>query len=153
MKLSKKGEYALKALIELAIDYDKGITVTLIQNIAEKEDIPPRYLEQILLRLKNSGILKSKRGVGGGYALNRPPENISLGDVMRVVEGPVSSLSSFKVSSNRGDLDDVSSGLYSVIKEVDDAIIEIVDNISLKDMAQRTFDMVEERKGVLNYAI
>jgi len=153
MKLSKKGEYALKALIELAIDYDKGIAVTLIHNIAEKEDIPPRYLEQILLRLKNSGILKSKRGVGGGYGLNRSPENISLGDVMRAVEGPVSSLSSFKVSSNRGDLDNVSFGLYSVIKEVDDAIIEIVDNISLKDMAQRTLDMVEERKGVLNYAI
>ena len=86
MKITKKGEYALKALIELAINYDKGISVTLINDIAGHENIPPKYLEHIMLNLKNSGILTSKRGVGGGYTLSRPPAEISLGEILRTVE-------------------------------------------------------------------
>ena len=92
MRISKKGEYALKALIELAINYAKGTTVTLNSDIAERENIPPKYLEQILRNLKNAGILVSRRGVGGGYSLTRPPERISLGEIIRVVEGPLAPL-------------------------------------------------------------
>ncbi|NQT90002.1 MAG: Rrf2 family transcriptional regulator [Candidatus Omnitrophica bacterium] len=151
MKLSKKTEYALKALIELAINHGKGIDVTLISDIAERENIPPRYLEQILLRLKNSGILFSKRGVGGGYALNRPPEEISLGSIIKEVEGPLSSFSIGPGNSNA--LDDASSGLNSVMSEVSESVRDILNSISLKDMAKRTLDLIEEKKNVLNYAI
>ena len=147
MKLAKKTEYALKALIELTIDYDKGINATLINDIAERENIPPRYLEQILLRLKNSGILISKRGVGGGYALSRPPEEISLGDVIREVEGSL--ISKSRKIVNIKPSDEISYGLNSVMAEATDAMKKVFDNITLKDMAER----VEAKRDIPNYVI
>lgn len=153
MKISKKGEYALKALVELAINYDKGEVITLINEIAERENIPPKYLEQILLNLKNAGILVSKRGVGGGYSLSRSPENISLGEVIRVVDGPIAPLNCVSTSAHISCPDELSCGLYSVMLDVRNAIANIVDNISLKDIAKRTRDLIERKQGVLSYAI
>ncbi len=153
MKLSKKSEYAIKALIELAINYKKGVDVTLINDIAKRKNIPPRYLEQILLSLKNFGILASKRGVGGGYALNKPPKTISLGDVIRAIEGPLSSLYSLDRAGKSGIEDETSSALYSVMAEVGSAIRDIVNNVSLENIARRTLDLIEDKKGVLSYAI
>lgn len=153
MKISKKGEYALKALIELAINYDKGVIVTLINAIAGRENIPPKYLEQILLNLKNAGILISKRGVGGGYSLSRPPRNISLGEVIRIVDGPLAPLDCVSVSRHVNCLQSSSCGLYSIMLEVRNAVAGIVDNISLEDIAKRTLELAEKKRGVLTYAI
>lgn len=153
MKISKKGEYALKALVELAVNYDKGEAITLINDIAEREDIPPKYLEQILLTLRNAGILVSKRGVGGGYTLSRPPADISLGEVIRVVEGPLAPLDCVSVSRHVNCPNETTCGLYSVMLEVRNAISSIVDNISLKDIAKRTLELAEKKQGVLTYAI
>lgn len=153
MKISKKGEYALKALVELAINYDKGAAVTLISDIADKEDIPLKYLEQILLHLKNAGILASKRGVGGGYALSRAPQDISLGEVIRVIDGPVAPLDCVSVSRHVNCPKEAYCGLYSVMLEVRNAIANIVDNISLEDIAKRTIELAEKRQGVLSYVI
>jgi len=153
MKISKKGEYALKALIELAINYEKGVAVTLINDIAERDDIPPKYLEQILLNLKNAGILVSKRGVGGGYSLSRSPENISLGEIIRVVDGPLAPLNCVSTSAHVSCPNEASCGLYSVMLDVKNAISEIVDNISLKDIAKRTLDLIEKKQGILTYTI
>lgn len=153
MKISKKGEYALKALVELAINHDKGVAVTLINDIAERENIPPKYLEHILLSLKNAGILISKRGVGGGYSLNRPSEKISLGEIIRIVDGPLAPLNCVSTSARISCPDEPSCGLYSVMLDVRNAIANIVDNISLKDIAKKTRDLIERKQGVLNYAI
>lgn len=153
MKISKKGEYALKALIELAINYDKGVDVTLINEIADQENIPPRYLEQILLTLKNAGLLVSKRGVGGGYSLSKSSENISLGEVIRIIEGPLAPLDCVSVSRHVNCPEQPSCGLYSVMHEVRDAIANVLDNISLKDVAKRTLDLREKNQSVLSYAI
>ena len=153
MKISKKGEYALKALIELAIDYDKGITVTLINDVAKRKAIPQKYLEQILLNLKNDGILVSKRGVGGGYTLSSPPESITLGQIIRAVEGPLAPLNCVSVSSHMNCPDESSCGLYSVMLEVRNAVSSILDNISLKDVAKRTLDLIDRKNRVLNYTI
>lgn len=153
MHISKKGEYALKALVELTISHDKGVAVTLINDIADQENIPPRYLEQILLSLKNAGILISKRGVGGGYSLSRPPEKISLGEVIRIVEGPLAPLDCVSTSRHVNCPNEASCGLYSVMLDVRNAISGIVDNISLKDIAKRTLDLIEKKQGVLSYAI
>lgn len=153
MKISKKGEYALKALVELAINYDKGEAITLISDIAERENIPSKYLEQILLNLKNAGVLISKRGVGGGYTLSRSPQDISLGDVIRVVEGPLAPLDCVSVSRHVDCPNETTCGLYSVMLEVRNAVSNIVDNISIKDIARRTIELAEKRQGVLTYAI
>ncbi|MFA4888739.1 MAG: Rrf2 family transcriptional regulator [Candidatus Omnitrophota bacterium] len=153
MKISKKGEYALKALVELAMNHDKGEMITLISDISERENIPPKYLEQILLHLKNAGILVSKRGVGGGYSLSRPPEDISLGEVIRIVEGPLAPLDCVSTSRHVNCPNEASCGLYSVMLDVRNAVSEIVDNISLKDIAKRTLDLIEKKHGILSYTI
>lgn len=153
MKLSKKGEYALKALIELAINYDKGEAVTLIEDVATRKGIPQKYLEQILLGLKNDGILVSKRGVGGGYTLSRPPESITLGQIIRAVEGPLAPINCVSVGAHVSCPDESSCGLYSVMLEVRNAIAGVLDNTSLKDVARRTLDLIDRGSRVTNYAI
>ncbi|MBI4651755.1 Rrf2 family transcriptional regulator, partial [Candidatus Desantisbacteria bacterium] len=135
MKISKKGEYALKALIKLAINYEKGKKVTLINEIAKKETIPQKYLEQILLNLRRAEMLISKRGVGGGYSLARPPENISIGEIIRIIEGPLAPLGCVSKTAYVNCPDELSCGLYSVMLDVRNAIANVVDNISLKDVA------------------
>ena len=86
MKLSKKAEYALRAVVAMGRD-TAGRTFS-IQEIASGERIPLKFLEQILLVLKNGGILRSKRGVGGGYQLARPAKRITIGSILELVEGP-----------------------------------------------------------------
>lgn len=153
MKITSKGEYALKALIELAIDHDRGNTVTLINDVARRKKIPQKYLEQILLSLKNAGILVSKRGVGGGYSLSRSPENISLGEIIRAVDGSLSPVQCVSIGSHVDCPDESSCGLYSVMLEVRNAVSDILDNTSLQDVAKRTLDLIDKKNRVLNYAI
>ncbi len=153
MKVSRTSEYALKALIELAIEHDKGITVTLINDVAKRKGIPQKYLEQILLVLRNAGILVSKRGVGGGYSLSRSPENISLGEIIRAVEGSLSPVNCVSIGSRVNCLEESSCGLYSVMLEVRDAISNVLDNISLRDAARRTIDLTDQKNRVPSYAI
>jgi Rrf2 family protein len=88
MRLSKRGEYGLRAMIDLAT-WDHGSAVVQIKDIAEREQIPPKFLEQILLTLKNAGMLHSKMGVGGGYYLAKAADQISLGNIVRILDGPL----------------------------------------------------------------
>src|SRR5438046_9776008 len=85
MRISAKGEYAIKAVLDLALRSGDGLVP--IQDIAVRQAIPQRYLEHVLLALKRAGLLGSKRGASGGYHLTRPAEEISVGDVLRAVEG------------------------------------------------------------------
>lgn len=91
MKLSKKAEYALRAMSAMA-RAGEGVNFS-IQEIAKSESIPLKFLEQILLALKNASLLRSKRGVGGGYQLIVPPERISLGSIIQIIDGPFEPLS------------------------------------------------------------
>ena len=91
MKLSRKAEYGLRALVAMGRD-GTGRTFS-IQEIASGENIPLKFLEQILLQLKNGGILRSKRGVGGGYQLARPASRITLADVVETIDGPADLMS------------------------------------------------------------
>ncbi|HYW80678.1 MAG TPA: Rrf2 family transcriptional regulator [Thermoguttaceae bacterium] len=86
MKVSAKTEYACIAMLELAAQYGSGEPVR-IRRIAERHDVPPRFLVQILLQLKGAGLVASVRGAAGGYHLIRPPEEVSLGRVMEVIDG------------------------------------------------------------------
>lgn len=153
MKISKKGEYALKAMIELAIDYQKGEPITLINEVARRKAIPQKYLEQILLSLKKDGILVSKRGVGGGYMLSRPPEQISLGQIIRAVEGPLAPVGCASVSAHIACPDQSLCGLYGVMLQVRDAIAAVLDNTSLDDVARKTLELTQLKSGVPDYAI
>ena len=92
MRLSVKSEYAFLALGYLSSNYGKGLVK--IEDIANNFNIPQKYLEQILLTLRKSGYLQSKRGASGGYSLSRPPENIVLADIIRLLDGPLAPINS-----------------------------------------------------------
>src|SRR5215203_5519209 len=93
MKLSVRGEYALRALIVLGIDYIEDDSVVRIQEISKRQNIPKRFLEQILNDLKTAAVVESKRGVAGGYRLRRHPEKVTLAEVIRHIEGPLAPVS------------------------------------------------------------
>ena len=87
MRISTRGDYACRALLSLALHADGG--PTSVRDIAERTGLPQPYLEQILLALKGAGLVRSKRGVGGGYILARPPEEILLSEIVSAVDGPI----------------------------------------------------------------
>jgi Rrf2 family iron-sulfur cluster assembly transcriptional regulator len=88
VKVSTRGDYASRALLSLALQGD-GAKPTSVRDIAERTGLPQPYLEQILLALKGAGIVRSKRGVGGGYVLAREPGQITLGEIVSAVDGPI----------------------------------------------------------------
>jgi len=88
VKVSTRGDYASRALLSLAL-HDQGGQPTSVRDIAERTGLPQPYLEQILLALKGAGLVRSKRGVGGGYVLAHPPTGITLGQIVSAVDGPI----------------------------------------------------------------
>lgn len=88
MKVSTRGDYACRALLSLSLHIEEG-TPTSVRDIAERTALPQPYLEQILLALKGAGLVRSKRGVGGGYVLSRAPEEITLAQIVSAVDGPI----------------------------------------------------------------
>src|SRR6185436_14467593 len=134
MKLSLRGEYALRALLLLGLHYDQRVIP--IQTISTQQNIPKKFLEQILNDLKSAGILESKRGVSGGYRLARRPEEISLASVVRHIEGalaPVSCVSE-RFYEKCSCPDESRCAIRSVMKEIRDAIVRIADRISIAEL-------------------
>ena len=140
MRLSKRGEYGLRAMIDLANAHKRSpFAVVQIRDISTREKIPPKFLEQILLALKNAGMLQSKMGVGGGYHLARPPEEISLGQIFRTLDGPVAPIRCVSQMAYEpcGCPDEERCGLRMVMGDVRNAIAGILDETSLSDVTRR----------------
>ena len=141
MRLSKRGEYGLRAMINLAdnTDLDKSYPLVQIKDISERENIPPKFLEQILLALKNAGLLQSKMGFGGGYYLARPAAEINLGQIIRVLDGPLAPVRCVsQMAYQPCDCpDEQTCGLRMVMGDVRNAIADILDHTSLADVAHR----------------
>src|SRR5512139_331584 len=144
MRLSKRGEYGLRAMIDLAValqaqDGKPSGGVVQIREIAERQRIPSKFLEQILLTLKNAGLLHSRMGVGGGYYLAKPAGEISLGQIVRVLDGPLAPIScvSHMAYEPCGCPDERTCGLRLVMLDVRNAIADILDGTSLADVSQR----------------
>ncbi len=93
VKLSKRGEYALRALIDFGLAQALGKPLLQVNELASKEDLPVKFLEQILMQLKGAGYLDSRRGKHGGYLLAKPPEDIIIGHVVRLIDGPLAPIS------------------------------------------------------------
>lgn len=130
MKLSTKGRYGLKAMLELALNYDNG--PVSIKHISERQNISERYLEQIFSKLKKSGLIKSIRGAQGGYVLAKHPEEISVGDILRVLEGPIT-ISECLLDSGKCDNTSKCATRF-VWKRMKSAIDEVIDTTYLQDM-------------------
>ncbi|ABG57489.1 RrF2 family transcriptional regulator [Cytophaga hutchinsonii] len=136
--LSKKAKYALKALLFLSKNTDRG--VVLIAEISETEGIPKKFLEQILLELKKQGILQSKRGKEGGYFLGKPANEIGIGQVVRIIDGPLAPIPCVsKMAYRRCDecIDEKTCEIRNLFLQVRDATIEILDKTSLSDLEQK----------------
>ncbi len=150
--LNKKTKYGLHALLHLAKRYPRG--PVLIVDLAQEEKIPQKFLESILLDLKKSGILHSKKGKGGGYSLAKPPDQILLGQVIRLLEGPLAPVSCVSQTAYRKCeecVDERSCGIRLVMKEVRDAMANILDKTNLEDLLDRV--KKARSKGVLDYMI
>lgn len=141
MRLSKRGEYGLRAMITLAQPSGPENTPVMMQikEISEREKISPKFLEQILLILKNAGLLHSKMGVGGGYYLARPASEITLGQIFRVLDGPVAPIRCVSQMAYEpcGCPDEQTCGLRLAMSDVRNAIANILDNTSLADITKR----------------
>ncbi len=136
--LSKKAKYALKALLFLLKNEDRG--TILIAEISEQERIPKKFLEQILLELKKQGILQSKRGKEGGYFLGKPADEIGIGQVVRIIDGPLAPIPCVsKMAYRRCDecIDEKTCEIRNLFLQVRDATIEILDNTTLAGLEQK----------------
>jgi Rrf2 family protein len=137
--LSKKSKYGLKALLELAGDTGHGPMQT--SELAERQGLPRKFLEAILLELKRHGLLHSKKGRGGGYVLTRKPGDITIGQVIRVLDGPLALTPCVSQTAYRRCeecLDEETCGIRLAMKEVRDATAHILDNTTLAGLNART---------------
>lgn len=136
--LSKKTKYAIKALVVLGKNY--GNEPMQISRIAEEEHIPKKFLEQILLDLKNAGLLYSKKGAGGGYSLNKDPKEILLVQVMRITDGPIAMLPCASLNfyhKCEECHDEITCGIRNVFLDVRDATLKILVETSIADIVLR----------------
>jgi Rrf2 family protein len=137
MKLSVRGEYALRALLVLGQHF--GQDVVRIQTISEQQNIPKKFLEQILNDLKTLGAVESKRGAAGGYRLARPPENITLASVVRFMNGalaPVSCVSD-RFYERCTCPDEATCPIREVMKEAREAVVKIMEHVTVADLCER----------------
>lgn len=130
MKVSTRGDYATRALLSLTLH---GVEQpTSVKEIAERTSLPQPYLEQILLAVKGAGIVQSKRGVGGGYVLARPPEAITVAEILSAVDGPI------ELPMSDHDHCEGHCVIQEVWRAVSCEMRTYLDGVTLADLAQRT---------------
>jgi Rrf2 family protein len=135
MKITYKGDYALKAILDLALHY--GDKVVTIHDLSERTDTPLKFLEQVLLDLKRGGFVESRRGKVGGYLLAKPPSKIRLGEVIRFIDGPIEPVAC--VDSKYKGCSDINRCVFRGIwRKITEATSNIIDNITLEDLAKRS---------------
>lgn len=149
MKLSKRGEYALRALIDFGIAQELGRPLLKIGELAAKERLPVKFLEQILTQLRSGGYIETKRGKAGGYFLARPAREISFGQVIRLIEGPLAPISCVSVTAYEpcSCPDEAHCGLRMLMLDVRNAIARILDRYVLADIVAITLRKMR-RDGV-----
>lgn len=146
MKISTKGRYGLRLMVDLAVHYEQGLVP--LKEIAVRQEISEKYLEQIMMQLNRSGLVRSVRGAQGGYCLAQPPESITVGAVLRVMEGSLAPVDCVSGEGGQGcDRMDrcVTVTVWQKLKE---AVEGVVDAITLRDLANDYY-----RKNPPDYCI
>lgn len=152
--ISKKTKYGLLALLALGRKY--GASPVQIVDLSEQEGIPKKFLELILLQLKNAGILASRKGKGGGYFLAKDPAVVTMGQAIRILEGPLAPIpcASETAYQKCEECDDEGTcGIRLVMKDVRNAIAGILDHTSIKDVLTRSHEAAKAAKGVIDFSI
>jgi Rrf2 family protein len=132
MKLSTKGRYGLRAMIDLVVNSEE--TNISLKSISKRQGISMNYLEQIISVLKKSGYVKSVRGAKGGYSLAKSPEDISVGDILRALEGNLNPVDCALVNEDKQCAEADYCVTKIVWKKISDSINDVVNNISLQDL-------------------
>jgi Rrf2 family protein len=150
-QLSKRTQYSLRALYALAENYGAG--PMLIAQLAEDEAIPKKFLEQILLSLKSFGLVKSKKGKGGGYLLATPPDQVTLASLIRRIEGPIAPLpcaseTQFRKCDECVDIE--TCGTRIVMREVRDAMAEILERTTLASVCRKVEKARQQKRAPTN---
>ncbi len=146
MRLSTKGEYASRAMLELSRRYREGPIHS--REISKAQEIPPHFLQQILLLLKRAGYLKSRKGRMGGYILAKPPDEINVAEIIRVMDGPLAPIDCVSVMAHETCPMEATCGLRWLWKDVRDAIAEILEKTTFADLVEKSApptDMKEVR--------
>jgi Rrf2 family protein len=140
MKLSKRGEYALRALIDLGIASELGWPMLQVSELAAKEKLPSKFLEQIFMQLKAAGYVKSRRGKFGGYSLGRPMSRIKFGAVIRLIDGPLAPIRCVSQTSYKrcSCPDEVHCGLRMLMFDVRNAVTRVLDRFTLANIVAIT---------------
>jgi len=152
--ISKKTKYGLKALVHLA--GLQGSQPVLISELARSQNIPKKFLEFILLSLRKGGILQSRIGKGGGYYLGLAPSKVSIGSVVRILEGdlaPIQCLSETNYARCNECLDETTCGIRLVMVDVNNAVAQVFDRLTLADMIERSKMANQEKLHILDYSI
>lgn len=145
MKLSTKGRYGLRALIDLAVNSEKE--AVCIQSIAQRQGISENYLEQLMRLLKKANIINSVRGAGGGYVLARDPREISVGDVLRALEGSLTPVSCGAIKGD-GECNGADSCVTKYVwKKMDEAITQAVDGIMISELAEQSRKKSDQKEA------
>jgi Rrf2 family transcriptional regulator, cysteine metabolism repressor len=132
MRISYRTDYALKAVLDLALHYDQNLVTS--NEMAKRIDAPVRFLEQILLDLKKAGLIESRRGVEGGYLLAKSPAQITVGDVVRMIEGPVEPIAC--VQDGYSGCADLRKCIFrNIFQKVARATADIIDNLTFEALA------------------
>jgi Rrf2 family protein len=150
MRLSVRGEYALRAMVALGLHHgERGAGVMRIREIAKEQAIPKRFLEQILNDLKDAGVVSSRRGAQGGYTLARPPELITLAEIIRHIDGPLAPVScvSQRFYEPCTCPDESRCGIRTIMREVRDGISRMLEGFSLAQLCARTRELQERQDG------
>lgn len=139
MRLSKRGEYGIRSMIYLARNSSPGELIQLKQ-ISSNENIPTKYLEQIMLALRHAGLLHSRLGIGGGYYLAKEPNEINLGQIVRTLDGPLAPVNCVsQMAYEPCDCpDERTCGLRLAMLEVRNSISNVLDNTTLADVVSRS---------------
>ena len=134
MKITYKGDYALKAVLDLAMNYGKDLVT--IPDMARRIDAPVKFLEQVLMDLKKGGFVESRRGKVGGFLLAKDPQKLTVGDVVRFIEGPLDPISCIKEGYTA--CRDIRRCVFKKIwQDVSDATSRVLDNVTFAELVSR----------------
>ena len=145
MKISTKGRYALRMLLDLAEHKNKGFIA--LKEIAERQKISKQYLEQIILIMNNSNLLRASRGKQGGYILAKEPSDITVGHILRIAEGNLSSIACLESNVNQCEMADTCKTLF-IWKELNKVIADYLDSVTLQDILNK-----HQENQIDNYVI
>ncbi len=150
MKITYKGDYALKAILDLSFYYGDNQVIPL-SAISERQNIPVKYLEQIMLILKGAGFVDSKRGIGGGFFLLKSPENITIGEIVRLIEGPIEPIACGKKIHDSTCGEENTCAFREIWLDVNNAISQIVDSVTFAEIMKRTIALKEKESNYIYY--